>query len=292
MSGAGRVRGEAGPLRPGGRWRLDLGLWAANGALVAYIVISLVPLAWLLITSFKYQVDMFARPPRLLFTPTLDHYVTVLGKSNFPSYVKNSLLAGGLATGASLVIGSLCAYGIARFDFRGRGAILLWVLVVRLIPPLALIIPFYMMLRSLGLYDTVLGLGIVYLSLNLPLTVWLMTTYFAEVPVAVEEAAMVDGCSRIGALWRVVLPLTAPGLVATSVITLIFSWNEFPFALMLTAGEAKTAPVSITEWLVERGLLWGELSASGTLIILPVLIFAAFVQRHLVRGLTIGAVKS
>ena len=172
------------------RWAMrNWGRHAANVFLILYVVISLVPLVWLFITSLKYQVDMFAYPPKVVFSPTLEHYVSVLTKSSFPRYVRNSLLSGGLATAASLVIGSLCAYGLARFNFRGKAGILLWVLIVRLIPPLALVIPFYMLLRTLGLYDTVIGLGIIYLTLNLPLTVWLMTTYFSEVPAEVEGGA-------------------------------------------------------------------------------------------------------
>jgi ABC-type glycerol-3-phosphate transport system permease component len=268
--------------------------WEAIGAtatLLVYALATLIPIVWLVVTSFKQQVDIFTYPPSLVFKPTLEHYRVVLQESSFLRYVRNSVLVAVISTGLSIALGCMAAYAITRASFRGKNLLMLMILTLRIVPPVALIVPLFMMLRATGLYDTVIGLGLVYLTFNVPVTIWLMKTYFADVPVSVEEAALIDGCSRFETLWRVVLPMAAPGLVATSVINIIFSWNEFPLALMLTGQAAKTAPVSITEWLVERGLLWGELAASGTLIVVPVIVFGLLVQRYLVRGLTMGAVK-
>lgn len=273
------------------RKKPDWGPIVSLGLLLIYVTITLLPMLWLIITSFKQQVDIFTYPPRFVFPWTLAHYQTVISESRFPAYVVNSIIVAVLATGASLTLGALAAYSLARFRSPIKQPFLFGVLLLRIVPPMALIVPFFLMLRAVGLFDSVFGLALIYLSFNLPLTIWLLTTYFAEVPASVEEAALIDGCSRLQALWYVVLPMTAPGLVAASIINVIFCWNEFPFALMLTARTARTAPVSITEWLVERGLLWGELAAAGTLIILPVIIFAFFVQRYLIQGLTMGAVK-
>lgn len=271
--------------------RRDWGATGATCALLAYAAITMVPVMWLVVTSFKQQVDVFTYPPSLTFKPTLQHYRTVLAESDFVRYVANSVFTALISTSLSIVLGAMAAYAITRASFKGKSTLMLGVLTLRILPPLALVVPLFMMLRATKLYDTVAGLGLVYLTFNLPVTIWLMRTYFADLPVSVEEAALIDGCSRLQALWRVVLPMAAPGLVATAVINVIFSWNEFPLALMLTGEAAKTAPISITEWVTERGLLWGELSASGTLIVVPVIAFGLLVQRYLVRGLTMGAVK-
>jgi len=259
--------------------------------LVGYALIALIPIIWMFLTSLKQQTDMFYWPPKIFFKPTFDHYHVVLMQSNFFAYLKNSIIVALIASTISLVFGSMCAYSISRFDFYGKKPLLFWILFTRLVPPLSLMIPLFLMIRQLGLYDQVLGLALVHCTFNLPITIWLMVTYFDDIPRPLEDAALVDGCNRWGVLYHIVLPLARPGLVATSIFNIIFSWNEFPFALMLTSRNAKTLPISITEWLVERGLLWGEMSAAGCMIIIPVCIFAILVQRKLVRGLTMGAVK-
>lgn len=259
--------------------------------LLIYTLITMIPLIWLFITSIKDQINMFIYPPSIIFTPTLDHYKTVLQESNFLQCLFNSIITALISCGLSLIVGSMAAYSTVRVKSKQMEGFMFSVLLLRIIPPIAIIVPLFMMLRAAQLYDNVLGLAIVYLSFNMPTSIWLMRTYFNDIPVSVEESAMIDGCNRFQILWKIVLPIAAPGLAATSIINLIFSWNEFPLALMLTSRVAKTAPVSITEWLVERGLLWGEMAASGSLIIIPVVIFGLLVQRYLVNGLTMGAVK-
>lgn len=286
---ARRNRG-ADPQIARGRGRLLSGVGVQDIFLLLYAVFCLFPIVWMIAASLKQQVDILASP-KIIFRPTLDHYFMVLGHSDFPRYLANSLFVSFVSTIMGVLVGSLSAYSLARFRLRIDSYILFWTFFLRVVPPLALIVPFYLMLRVLHLLDTRLGLILVYTTINLPLSVWLMTGYFREVPQEIEEAALVDGCSRVGALFKILVPLSTPGLLATTVICLIFSWTEFPFALMLTSESAKTAPVSITSWLVERGLLWGELFASATLIGLPVLLFSLYAQRFLVRGLTLGAVK-
>lgn len=268
----------------------DLGNMAAMVTLLIYTLVTMIPIIWLILTALKSQVDMFVYPPLFRFTSTLSHYKTVLGESDFLHYCFNSIATACISCVLSICFGSMAAYGIVRAKRKLEG-FMFFILILRVLPPVALIVPLFMMLRMAQLYDTVFGLALVYLSFNMPVTVWLMRSYFNDIPAAIDESALIDGCSRLQTLYRIILPMARPGLVATSIINLIFSWNEFPLALMLTSRTAKTAPVSITEWLVERGLLWGELAASGTLIIIPVIAFGLLVQRHLVAGLTAGAVK-
>jgi len=258
---------------------------------VGYALIALIPIIWMFLTSLKQQTDMFYWPPKIFFKLTFEHYYVVLRQSAFFAYLKNSIIVALVSSTISIVFGSMCAYSISRFDFHGKKLLLFWVLFTRLIPPLSLIVPLFLVIRKFGLYDQVFGLALVHCSFSLPMTVLLMVTYFDEIPRPLEEAAFIDGCNQWGVLYHIVLPLAKPGLVATSIFNIVFSWNEFPFALMLTSRNARTLPISITEWLVERGLLWGEMSASGIMIIIPVCIFAMLVQRQLIRGLTMGAVK-
>jgi len=162
----------------------------------------------------------------------------------------------------------------------------------RMMPAVSVIIPFFLIMRTLGLFDTYLALIIVYVVFNLPLTIWMMRSYFNEIPKDLDEAAMVDGCSRLGAFLRVALPLSAPGLAATAILSFILTWNEFFLAMLLTGREAKTLPVMVTGFIQQtRGIVWGEMSAASTIILIPVIVFTLIVQKHLVRGLTFGAVK-
>ncbi|MEW6229259.1 MAG: carbohydrate ABC transporter permease [Bacillota bacterium] len=249
------------------------------------------PLFWLLMISLKTRQDIFTLPPRWIFRPTLENYRMVFRNSAFLSYLMNSIQATAFSTTFSIVIGSLAAYSFARLKPHHSEQLMFWILSMRMLPPLAVIVPFHLMMTYTGLIDTIVGLSIVYTTFNLPIVVWLMTGYFSKVPVEIEEAALVDGCTKLEVFFRIALRLALPGLVATWILCAIFSWNEFAFALMLTGEGAKTLPVSISSWSTERGIEWGALTASGFIIILPVLVFAMIVQRQLVKGLTFGAVK-
>lgn len=283
-------------------------------SLVTYAVAALalafflVPVLWIVLTSFKQQADVQTIPPRLFFTPTLDNYLSILAQRQtdlaqleakgylayrdfLPSY-GNSLFVGILSTGLAVVFGGMAAYAFARLQFRGRRPLLLYILFTRMLPPLGLLIPTFLIYSNLHLLDSQLSLSALYLSFNISVVVWMMQGFIADIPVDLEESAMVDGASRFQTMLKVTLPLVAPGLAATATLCLLLNWNEFLFALMLTGQNAKTAPVGAAEFSQSfKQVLWGSLSAAGVLITLPVILFALLTQRHLVRGLTAGAVN-
>jgi multiple sugar transport system permease protein len=263
--------------------------------LVIATVAAIAPVYWMLTISLKREVDQFANPPRwLFFPPTLEHYYDAFVARSFVQYLFTSALVAIASTGCALIIGTLAAYSLARFELPWRldRKLSLWILSTRMFPAIVTAVPLFLMMRDLGLLDTKLSLIIVYTGFNLPFVIWMMRGFFAEVPRDLEEAAMVDGDSRMGALWRVVLPLVAPGLAATAVFCLIVSWNEFLFALVLTqTDEAMTLPVGIAGRVTQYEIKWGVMSAAGVVAIIPILAFAIAVQRYLVRGLSLGAVK-
>ena len=294
----------------GRRRRLDpVGIFTYS-CLGLWMLFAFFPIGWAYLSSLKTPEEIFVLPPKLIFTPTLHNYEVVFGLkigteletvtevsggtgavSQFPRYFLNSLIVSAGTTTLALVIGCAAAYSLARFRFVAKRYILLGIIFVRMIPPVVLVIPFYVLWRSMGLMDTHIGLVIAYLSFNLPFTVWMMRGFFVDIPVELEEAAMVDGASRIAALVRIVLPLAAPGMAATAIFALLLSWNEFLFAVLLTADNSKTLSPSILNYMTDKAILWGRLYAAGCTVLLPVLIFSLSVQKHIARGLTGGAVK-
>lgn len=280
--------GAAAPVRQA--WRAP-GLLRRHGRDTAALLLLLVlmfPFLWLVQLAFRPAADVFAEA--VLFTPTLDAFASLL-QGNFPRSFGNSLLVSTLSTVLSLAIGVPAAYALTRWNFRARSQVALWILVTRMAPPIAFTIPFFLAYRWLGLQDTVAGLAIVYLTFNLAIVIWLMQTFFAAVPTALEEAAYIDGCGVWQAFWRVTLPLTAPGLAATAVLCFVFSWNDFFYALILTRTEAITAPVAIVNFLQYEGWEWSRIAAAGTLVMFPVVVFTVLVRKWLVRGLTAGGLK-
>jgi multiple sugar transport system permease protein len=269
--------------------------------LLRYIVIALIlgvvlfPIYWMVITSFKVRLELTSNPPTFFpNTFTLENYQKAFAFSGFPRYMLNSAVVVIAATLISLVLGSLAGYSLARFSFRGRFRenVSFWILSTRMIPPIVAIIPIFLLFRDLQLLNSYPGLIIVYIGTSLPFVIWMMSTFISEVPVDLEEAAMIDGDTRLTALWRIVLPLAAPGLAATAIFSIILLWNEFLYALILTTTSASiTLPVGIAGLVSQYELLWGEMAAAGTVAVIPILIFALLVQRYLVRGLTLGAVK-
>jgi multiple sugar transport system permease protein len=255
---------------------------------LALLLVLMFPFLWLVQLAFRPAADIF--DDALLFTPTLQAFTSLL-QGNFLKSFGNSLMVSTLSTVLSLVIGVPAAYALARWNFRGRSQVALWILVTRMAPPIAFTIPFYLAYRWLGLQDTIVGLAIVYLTFNLAIVIWLMQTFFEAVPPALEEAAYIDGCGVWQAFWRVTLPLSAPGLAATAVLCFIFAWNDFFYALILTRTQAVTAPVAIVNFLQYEGWEWSRIAASGTLVMFPVVIFTVLVRRWLVRGLTAGGLK-
>ncbi|HJZ81434.1 MAG TPA: carbohydrate ABC transporter permease [Pyrinomonadaceae bacterium] len=265
------------------------------GFLLIALLATLAPVYWMITISFKREVDQFALPPRWFsFAPTLEHYVDAFVTRSFGQYLLNSLVVAASSTVCALILGTAAAYSIARFRLPQNldRRLALWILSTRMFPAIVTAVPLFLIMRDLHLVNTRLSLVIVYTAFNLPFVVWMMQGFFAEVPRDLEEAALVDGDSRLGALWRVVLPLVAPGLAATAVFCLIVSWNEFLLALVLTqTDEAMTLPVGIAGRVTQYGIKWGVMSAAAVVAMVPILAFAMCVQKYLVRGLSLGAVK-
>lgn len=256
-----------------------------------YLLAVALPVLWMALASFKTREQVSQLPPEFIFDPTLANYQEVLRDSDFPRYLINSTSVAVASTVLSVGLGFLAAYAFVRLRRRRDDGLLFWILTMRMVPPLAVIVPFFTMMSTFGLYDTRHGLALVYTTFNLPIAVWLLLGYLDKIPVSIEEAAMTDGCSRLGALRSVVLPLATPGLFATAVICMLLSWNEFAFALNLTGEDAKTLPVFLTAWDTQRGVNWGPMTASALLVVTPVIIGAAVFQKWLIRGLTFGATK-
>jgi multiple sugar transport system permease protein len=269
--------------------------WVKYALLIGAVIAAVVPVYWMLTISLKTEVDQFASPPKWFkFAPTLAHYYDAFSTRSFGRYLITSAIVATLSTTCAMVLGTMAAYGLSRFRLRGQlgRRLSLWILSTRMFPPIVTAVPLFLMMRDLRLINTVSSLVIVYTALNLPFVVWMMRGFFKELPRELEEAALVDGDSRLGALVRVILPLAAPGLAATAVFCLIVSWNEFLLALVLTQTDAAmTLPVGIAGRVTQYEIQWGVMSAAGVVAMVPILVFALAVQRYLVRGLSLGAVK-
>jgi multiple sugar transport system permease protein len=255
------------------------------------MLLFMFPLVWLFLTSIKPPTETFAYPPVFIFKPTLESYDQVFAQSDFPRYLLNSVIVGVLSTAVALAIGLPAAYALARMRVRGRGAWRAAALIPQMLPPIVVVIPIYMIFRSLGVLDNVFSLAFTYLALTVPIAVWILTNFVEDLPRELDEAALVDGASRLQVLRQVVLPLVRPGLAATAVICLLYTWNEFLYALILTGKDAKTAPVAIVGFMTNKDIYWGRIAAAGTVVLVPVLAFGIVAHRHLVRGLVSGAGK-
>jgi multiple sugar transport system permease protein len=260
-------------------------------AVVVAMILSIAPIAYLLITSFKPPQLTFNLPPVWIFTPTLQNYIEVVTNGDFFRYFMNSLVVALVTTFIALILGAFAAYGFARFRFRGAFWLRMSVLIPQMLPPITIIVPLYVLFNGLKLTDTRTALIISYLTFTIPLAIWMMIGFFEDVPEDLEESAMIDGCTRFQALFRVSVPIVTPGLAATAILGFLYCWNEFLYAVILTGRDARTLPVTITSFMTNKAILWGRIAASGSLVLIPVLIFALFAQRYLIRGLSKGAVK-
>jgi multiple sugar transport system permease protein len=271
--------------------------------LAAYALISMAPVFYMVVTAFKLPADTAALPPRFLpgasapenslwFRFTLQNFRRILSDLETLRYLFNSVFVSLVSTVLSVSIGALAGYGFSRFPFRGGRDALFFVLSTRMLPPLAVAVPISFMYSRLGLLDTRFGLILLYTCFNLSFSTWMMKAFIDEIPAAYEEAAMLDGHSRLEALLRVVLPQAAPGLAATAVFSLISAWNEYAFALTLTSTDAVTMPVRIHAIIGDNSAIpWGPLSAAAALFLLPIVFFGLMMRKHLIRGVTFGAVK-
>ncbi len=261
--------------------------------IVFFSVTSLLPIAWLALTSLKQRSDIFAFPPKLFFDVNFDSYLKFLsfGSESILPFLRNSIIIALFATLLTTLVGSLAAYAFSRLKFKGRTSLLMTVLATRLLPPITAVIPLFLLMRDLKLLDTHLGLVIIYGAINVPFAIWILKSFFDTIPRELEESARVDGCTSLGALRHITLPLALPGLAATATFIFILAWNEFTFAFIFSSLNAKTMPVIIAETLGEMQIYWQDMSALAMLIALPGLLFAGFMQRYLVTGLTAGAIK-
>lgn len=265
----------------------------ASIVVLAVVIFAMGPIVWTVLTSLKTESEIVSRDFRFLpASLSLENYVTLWERSGYPHLLRNSTIVTGLTVLMSLTIGTIAAYSISRYRFRGRSSLMIFYLVIRMFPFTLLLIPLFIMLRNLGLFDTHFGLALTYTTFLLPLCVWMLKGFFDGIPPDLEEASRVDGSTRLGALIRIVLPLARQGIAATTVFIAIGAWNEYVWALLLTtANGARTWPVGLQLMVGEFQMPWGVLSASGIISIIPIIIGFAIVQRALVSGLMAGGVK-
>jgi multiple sugar transport system permease protein len=298
--------------------------WIAGVLVVTYALVSMIPLFWIFITGFKTPPDSIAYPPKIIFSPSLEGYVNlfttrtrqtpeyiaslppaktwydklvrsrnmvIAGPSKYiPRYV-NSLIIGFGSTLLAVFLGTIAAYAFSRFRVPLKDDLLFFILSTRMMPPIAVAIPIYLMYREIGLIDTRIGMILLYTAVNLSLSVWLLKGFMDEIPREYEEAAMVDGYTRLQAFWKVVLPQASTGIAATAIFCLIFSWNEYAFAVLLTSGNSQTTPPFIPFIIGEGGQDWPAVAAGTTLFLVPIVVFTILLRKLLLRGITFGAVR-
>jgi len=257
-------------------------------AIAIVLFIFLAPFLWMLLSSFKTQVDITNTRNILNFTPTLENYENVFQQYEFLRYLLNSFAVAALSTLFSLILGLPAAYAIARFRLQWLGVILL---TARIVPGITFLIPWFIIFSRLGLIGTLVPLILSHMLVGLPFIAWIMISFYEELPIELEEAAKIDGATPIGAFLRVALPLSMPGVITSGIVAFIFSWNNFMFSLMLADDRTRTLPIAIFNFLTYASVDWGGLMAAAVVITLPVLIITLFVQRYIIRGLTAGATK-
>lgn len=259
--------------------------------LAMIVVFALFPFYWMVTSSFKDQTDLLASPPMWLFKPTISHYAEIWADMKLTAALLHSLVVATATTVIALLLGMPAAYALARFQFRGKGDLWFWFISNRMISPIVLALPVYLLARAAGMFDTYLVLILIYLTFNLPIVVWICTDQFRSIPTDLGEAARLEGAKQFDIFWRLYLPLGLPGIAVSAIFSFIFSWNELLYALVLTRTNVPTAPVVATSYMSGYEIPWGKIMATGTVIVLPVTIFALLVSRHMIRGLTMGATK-
>lgn len=263
------------------------GLYAA---MMLIAIWCLFPLYVILLNSFKIKKEVY-HPELVFVAPKLTNYITVLMEQEVWKYIVNSTIIAVFSTLLALILGGLTAYGLSRFDTRGKQGILSGVLLIRQLPPIAMVLPFFVIAFFTRMIDRHMLLIVIYLTFNLPLSIWMLKGFFDKVPISLEEAALIDGCTRRQTIVMIVAPLVLPGVLATGVLCFSYCWNEFLYALFLTSIKAKTIPTVISEYVTRAGVEWGNMSAVAVLTVMPVLVLAVSFRRHFVQGLTFGATK-
>ncbi|WP_422372798.1 carbohydrate ABC transporter permease [Hoeflea sp.] len=298
--------------------------WFAGILVVGYALITMLPLLWIVATGFKSSTDSIAYPPKILFEPTVEGYVnvfttqtrlsseqaeqpredlpwyeqlvrekgnTIVGPSRYSERFFNSIIIGFGSTFFAIVLGTAAAYAFSRFKVPLKDDLLFFILSTRMMPPIAVAIPIFLMFRNLGLNDTHAGMILLYTAINLSLAVWLINGFIDEIPIEYEEAALIDGYTRFQAFYKVVLPQAATGIASTAIFCLIFAWNEYALAVLLTSGTAQTAPPFIPTIIGVGGQDWPAVAAGATIFLVPVMVFTILLRKHLLRGITFGAVR-
>jgi len=263
----------------------------------AWVIISIFPIFWALLTSLKPPIEVASMPPKLLFLPDFSNYKTVLfgGAGGFYSIVQegfwrflmNSFVISTITTILTLFLGTMSSYYIARVKLKSD-RLRFWFLSLRMMPPIAIIIPFYIMMKYVGLVDSKISLILIYTIFNLPLTVWFVSSYIRTIPIEYDQMAAIDGFSKWSGFLKVIVPMSKPAIITSALLVFIFSWNEFLFALILTGFKSKTLPVLATGFITQRGIIWGQLTATAIIIIIPIFIMTLIAQRYLSRGMTLG----
>ena len=259
--------------------------------LLIVLIVCVFPFYWMVAASLKPQAAILSSTPQFFFEPTLQNYVDAFGKFDILKSLKNSLFVALVTVVLSLVLGTPAAYAIARFDFKGKRDIWFWFISNRMLSPIVVALPFFLIARNLKLLDTPWALILIYLTFNVPIVVWICADQFRNIPKELDEAATLEGYNSFSIFWRVGLPLAMPAIAVSAIFCFIFSWNELLYALILTRSDAKTAPVVATSFMSGYELPWGQIMATGTVVALPVIVFSMIVSRQLVRGLTAGAIK-
>lgn len=269
-------------------------------AILVVLLFFFFPIFWMLLTSFKPEAAIMVSPPRFFFTPTLENYQHALFDKGFLFYVRNTLIISVISTAIVIVVGSLAAYSFARYNV-GDGHVLFFILSTKMMPAIAVILPYFLIFRDIGRtgFGKFMHLGldqhgaliVSYVMFNLPFAIWLLVSFFQDIPRELEQSARMDGLSRLKVLRKVTLPLAAPGIAVTTVFTLIFCWNEFLFAYILTRKFTSTVTVGVESFFTLQGILWGPVAAAATISVAPMLLFVLLMQRYMVRGLTFGAVR-
>jgi multiple sugar transport system permease protein len=258
----------------------------------AVLAVWAFPVLWALLTSFKTERDVLAYPPKIVFAPTLANYSDVLfGSATILPNLFSSFVVAGLATVFTIIIAVPAAYALARLEFPAKRSTGFYVLATQMLPPIGLIIPYYLAMQKLAALDTYSGLIVIYLTFSLPFAVWLMVSYFEDVPREMEEAALLDRAGRLRALWYVILPQVRGGIAVTTIFVFLNAWNEFLFAVVLGGNRVRTVTVAMFNFISVEQTLWAKLAAGAVLAMLPVILLGLVAQRHIVKGLTVGAVK-
>ena len=262
--------------------------FAANIMIVA---LFLFPLAWMILGAFKAQADLLSPSPVWFFTPTLEHWYFIFDNWNVERHLVNSVIVSVATTVLTLLLALPAAYGLARFPIKGKDAITFEILSLKMIPPIAAVVPLFILMRQVGLYNTLTVLILLNTAFQLPFAILVLKSFVEEIPREIDEAATVDGCRPFGVLWRAILPLSVPGLICCAVFVFIFSWNEFMIANTLVGGDLRPLPPIVGLALTHRGILWGPALALGVVVLLPVFALTFSLSRFMARGLTFGAVK-